>query len=50
MSLLPNIREFDDANLAELPSDSKDLMALKYEECLWWQQEAQECCKCEEHK
>ena len=53
MSLLPNIREFDNADLTELPSDSKELLAVKYEECLQRRQEAQECCKhkeCEQHK
>ena len=47
MLSLPNVREFDDADLIELPSNSKDLMALKYKEQLQW------CCKvheCEEHK
>ena len=50
MSLLPNIREFNDANLAESPSDSKELMALKYKEQLQWQREAREHQECKEHK
>jgi hypothetical protein len=29
---LPNVREFDDTDLVESPSDSKELMALKYKE------------------
>ena len=36
MSSLPNVREYDDADLAKLPSDSEDLLVLKYEEQMWW--------------
>ena len=32
MSSLPNLREYDDLNLTESPSDSEELMALKFEE------------------
>ena len=32
MSLLPNLREYDDVNLAELLSDSEELLMAKFKE------------------
>jgi hypothetical protein len=32
MSSLPNIWEFDDADLVESPSDSEELLVLKFKE------------------
>ena len=32
MLSLPNIREFDDIDLAESPSNSEEMLALKYDE------------------
>ena len=32
MSSLPNLREYDDLDLAESPSDSEELMVLKFNE------------------
>ena len=40
MLLLPNIREFDDVDLAESLSDSEELLALKYDKQMWWWWEA----------
>ena len=50
MSLLPNIREFSDNDLAKSLSDSEELLTLKYDEWMRQRQEAQEHCKCEECK
>ena len=51
MSSLPNIREFDDAELAESPSDSEELLLLKFKERMQrkrelWEQEQRECAEC----
>ena len=40
MSLLPNLREFNNFDLAELPNDSEELLATKYEERLQQRWEA----------
>ena len=45
MSSLPNLREYDDLNLAESPSDSEELMVLKFKERMqrkWEQRERKE--------
>ena len=58
MSSLPNLREYNDFDLAELPSDSEELFAAKFmersrrrrearEQC---EREEQERCKCEERE
>ena len=56
MSLLPNLREYDNVDLAELLSDSEELFVAKFEERTQWRWEAherqereeRERCKCEE--
>ena len=48
MSPLPNLRECNDNELAELLSDSEDLLAAKYEEQMRQRWEACKRRKCEE--
>ena len=43
MSSLPNLREYDDFDLAESPSDSEELFAAKFAERSRRRQEAREC-------
>ena len=47
MSPLPNLRECGDNKLAESPSDTEELMALKFQERM---QQKQEQCEHEEHE
>ena len=49
MSSLPNLREFNDLNLAESPNDSEDLLITKYEEQMRRRWEARERHEHEEH-
>ena len=42
MSSLPNLREYDDLDLTESPSDSEELMALKFNERMREQRERKE--------
>ena len=51
MLSLPNFREYDDADLAELPNDSKDLLVAKFKERRRWRLEAHkhEERECREH-
>ena len=42
MSSLPNLREYDDLDLAKSPNDSKELLAVKFEEWRRWRLEARE--------
>ena len=42
MSLLPNLRECDDNELAKSLSDSEDTLATKFEERRRWRREARE--------
>ena len=58
MLSLPNLREYDDVDLAESLSDSEEVLTAKFEE--WTrrrreaserrEQEEQECHECEEHE
>ena len=50
MSPLLNVREFDDAELVELPSDSEDLLTLKFKERMRWKQEEKEREHCERER
>ena len=55
MSSLPDVREFDDKDLAESPSDSEEVLAAKYKERKWWRLEHRKHEECErqereEHK
>ena len=50
MSSHPNVREFDNTDLIKSPSNSEELMVLKYKECLQQCCEVRECCKCEEQE
>ena len=47
MSSLPNFREYDDADLAESPNNSEDLLAAKFAEQLKRRRELRECKECE---
>ena len=47
MSSLPNLREYNNVNLAELLSDSEDLLTAKFEEQTRWRWEVR---KHEEHE
>ena len=50
MSSLPNLREYDDVDLTKSLSDSKELLALKYEEQMWQRWEVHEHHEHEEHE
>ena len=46
---LPNLREYNNNDLTESPSDSEELLAAKYEEWMWQRWEAHEEWEAREH-
>ena len=47
MSPLPNLRECDDNELAESPSDTEDTLATKFVEWMKWRREVRKREECE---
>ena len=48
--MLPNLREYDDLDLAESPSDSEELMALKFNERMRQKREQHKHEECEQRE